>query len=72
MSSPRGPAFQPERWDAAGWAAAARPCTRRDCDERGECDGAETAMAAILAALGLLVAIWYGVRRMRRADATGA
>jgi hypothetical protein len=72
MDSPRGPAFQPERWDAAAWAAGARACTRRECDERGECDGRETATAALLAALGLLVAVWYGVRRMRRAAGAAA
>jgi hypothetical protein len=72
MSSPRGPAFQPDRWDAAAWADRARPCTRRDCDERGECDGQETAIAAILAALGLIVAIWLAIRRVRRADAAAA
>ena len=57
MDSPRGPAFQPQgRWsDPAAWAAAARPCTRRDCDRRGECDGRETAIAAVLAVLGLAV-----------------
>ena len=71
MDSPRGPAYQPQgRWsDPAAWAAAARPCTRRDCDRRGECDGRETAMAAVLAALGLLWALLFGVRRMRRARA---
>jgi hypothetical protein len=69
MSSPRGPAFQPQgRWsDPDAWAAAARPCTREDCDRRGECDGRETAMAAVLAALGLVGAVGYGARRMRRA-----
>ena len=72
MSSPRGPAFQPERWDAAGWAAAAQPCTKRDCDRRGECDGRETAMAAVLALLGLLVAGWFAVRRARRSVAAAA
>jgi hypothetical protein len=68
MDSPRGPAFQSQgRWsNPTGWAAAARPCTREDCDERGECDGRETAMAAILAALGLLGAVWFGARRTRR------
>jgi hypothetical protein len=67
MDSPRGPAFQPAWADPAGWAAAARPCTRLDCDERGECDQRETAMAAVLALLGLLGAVGYGARRMRRA-----
>jgi hypothetical protein len=70
MSSPRGPAFQPlGRWsDPDAWAASARRCTRRDCDRRGECDGRETAMAGVGATLGLLLALWFGVRRMRRAD----
>jgi hypothetical protein len=69
MDSPRGPAFQGVRWsDPDAWAATARRCTRRGCDERGECDGRETAIAAVLAALGLIGAGWLGVRRMRRAD----
>jgi hypothetical protein len=72
MDSPRGPAFQPDRWNAAAWAAGARSCTRRDCDERGECDGRETAMAAVLAALGLLVAGSYAGRRLRRSEAAAA
>jgi hypothetical protein len=68
MSSPRGPAFQAQgRWtNPEGWAAAARRCTREDCDRRGECDGAETAAAAVLAVLGLLGAVMVGWRRMRR------
>ena len=71
MSSPRGPAFQPQgRWsDPGAWAAAARPCTRRDCDERGECDGRETIVASVLAVLGILLALWLGVRRARDAAA---
>jgi hypothetical protein len=57
----------PGRWsDPDAWAAAARPCTREDCDRRGECDGRETAMAAVLAALGLLAAVLSGARRTRR------
>jgi hypothetical protein len=73
MDSPRGPAFQPQgRWsDPDGWAAGARPCTRMDCDERGECDGRETAVAGGLAFLGALWALWMGVRRMRRSEARG-
>jgi hypothetical protein len=68
MSSPRGPAFQPQgRWsDPSGWAAAARPCTRLDCNERGECDERETVVAAILAALALLGAVLFAARRLRR------
>jgi hypothetical protein len=49
-------------------AAAARPCAGRDCDERGECDGRETTIAAGLALLGLLAAMWFGVRRLRRLE----
>jgi hypothetical protein len=70
MDSPRGPAFQGERWtDPDAWATAARRCTRADCDARGECDGRETAVAAVLAALGLAFAVWYGLRRTRGAAA---
>jgi Vacuolar protein sorting-associated protein 62 len=73
MDSPRGPAFQGVRWsDPGAWADSARPCTRVDCDERGECDGRETAIAAVLAAVGLILAVWYGVRRTRRADGAAA
>ena len=68
MDAPRGPAFQGQgRWsDPAAWAAAARPCTRLDCDRRGECDGRETAMSAGLAALGMAWALIFGVRRLRQ------
>ena len=65
-SSPRGPAFEGERWDdPAAFAASARDCMAGRCDERGECDGREWALAggvgAILGGLGLL-----GVWRRRR------
>jgi hypothetical protein len=67
MDSPPGPAFQPQgRWsDPDGWAARARPCTRDRCDERGECDGAETALTAVLAAPAVAL-ILVGLRRRRR------
>jgi hypothetical protein len=82
MDSPRGPAFYPTdfvgghrqpqgRWsDPGGWAAAARSCTRLDCNRRGECDGTETAMTAGLAGLGLVWALLFGTRRMRRLQPT--
>lgn len=71
IDSPRGPAFQPRgRWsDPDAWAASADGCLRRTCDERGECDGRETAVAAGLAVLGLLWAGWLAVRRARGAQA---
>ena len=64
QSSPRGPAFQPERWDANALAAAAGPC-RASCDRVGECDGAEKGLtaAAIAAPLAFAAALW---RRRRR------
>jgi hypothetical protein len=70
MDSPRGPAFQPQgRWsDPAAWAAGAHTCTRRDCNELGECDGRETLVAAILAALGVLGAGLFAARRLRGAE----
>ncbi|HEX2126791.1 MAG TPA: hypothetical protein VHF45_09565 [Thermoleophilaceae bacterium] len=42
----RGRAFQRHgRWsEPDAWARAARPCTYDRCDERGECDGRETAI----------------------------
>jgi hypothetical protein len=59
MDSPRGPAFQADgRWsDPDAWARAARPCTLDRCDEAGECDGRETAIALgapLIAALTVL------------------
>jgi hypothetical protein len=70
MDSPRGPAFQSQgRWsDPDAWAAAAHPCTRADCDRRGECDERETAIAGVFAVLALIAALLYGVRRARRAE----
>jgi hypothetical protein len=65
QSSPRGPAFQGERWDDPdGWARSARACTGRRCVRLGACDGAETALAAAIAApVALLVALWLLRRR---------
>jgi hypothetical protein len=61
-SSPRGPAFQGERWDdPAAFAASARDCMAGRCDERGECDGRELALSGALAGvLGLLglLGVW--------------
>jgi hypothetical protein len=57
------------RWtDPAAWAAAARPCTFGGCDELGECDGRETALA-LAAPLALLVvlAAWWRRRRIAAA-----
>ena len=66
-SSPRGPAFQGERWDdPSAFAASARACMAGRCDEVGECDGRELALAGGAAvALGLLVVwgVWWRRRR---------
>jgi hypothetical protein len=74
MDSPRGPAFQPQgRWsDPAAWAGAAQPCRARACDEIGECDNRETAIAAVLAGLGVIGAALYGRRRLRREESVAA
>jgi len=64
-TSPRGPAFQPQgRWSDPGRFSTerARSCAAGRCDERGECDGRETALAGGAAAgLALL-----GVALVRR------
>jgi len=62
-SSPRGPAFQGESWDdPSAFAASARGCMAGRCDERGECDGAELALAGavgcVFGLLGLL-GVWW-------------
>lgn len=64
-SSPRGPAFQGERWDdPSAFAASARDCMAGRCDARGECDNAELALAGavggILGLLGLLGGNLFG------------
>ena len=66
QSSPRGPAFQGERWDdPAAFAASARGCMAGRCDERGECDGRELAVAG--GAVGALVLLVFGLWWRRRA-----
>ena len=63
-SSPRGPAFQGESWDdPSAFAASAGGCMAGRCDERGECDGRELALAggagaAVLGVLGL-IGVWW-------------
>jgi VPS62-like protein len=68
MDSPRGPAFQPQgRWsDPDGWARSARPCTFGGCDEAGECDGRESAIAVAAPALALLAVLAWLRRRSSR------
>jgi hypothetical protein len=66
-SSPRGPAFQPDgRWDDPDeWARSARPCTFDRCDEVGECDGRETAIAGLAVGAPLAVLALVAWRRGR-------
>ena len=68
MDSPRGPAFQPQgRWsDPEGWARRARPCTFGRCDELGECDGRESAIAVAAPAFALLALFGWRRRRQRQ------
>ncbi len=67
QSSPRGPAFQPARWDDPdAWASAAHPCTGRRCTTVGACDGDEKALTAGLVAAPLVAgALWWRRRRRR-------
>lgn len=62
QDSPRGPVFQPDRWDPDAFAASAGPC-RAACDEVGECDGREKALTAA-GVLALLA--WPAWRLLRR------
>jgi hypothetical protein len=65
QDSPRGPVFQPARWDPEAFAAAASPC-RAACDEVGECDGREKTLTAA-GVLALLAWPAWRLRRRRRA-----
>jgi hypothetical protein len=63
--SPRGPAFQGVRWDDPdAFARSASPCRAARCDEKGECDGRENALAG--AAVALMAAGIVVRRRARR------
>ena len=66
QDSPRGPAFQEERWgDPQSWARTARGC-QAECDGVGECDRPEDLLAggAVIAAVGVIGFIGY--RRRQR------
>lgn len=71
MDSPPGPAFQSQgRWsDPGAWAAAARPCTLDRCDEPGECDGRESAIAIAAPILLAGLAMLWARRRRSSGDA---
>jgi len=73
QSSPRGPAFQGERWDdPEAFTRAARRCTGRRCVTVGACDGGETALAGGTLALGALLAgVGWCRRRGRTSTALG-
>ena len=76
QGSPAGPAFQPQgRWsDPAGWAASARSCTFRGCDQLAACDWRETAGLIGGLAVVLAWALWRTrpARRPRPAPSTRA
>jgi Vacuolar protein sorting-associated protein 62 len=69
QSSPRGPAFQGERWDdPAAFAASARGCMAGRCNAVGECDNRELALeSGALGTVGLLAGLAVWRRRRRRA-----
>jgi VPS62-like protein len=62
QTSPLGPAFQGDRWDAVGFAASAGSC-RASCNEVGECDGRETAASFGAVFVALLAGLWLYRRR---------
>jgi Vacuolar protein sorting-associated protein 62 len=70
QDSPRGPAFQPDRWDANAFAAAAHPC-HAGCDHVNECDARENLVGAGVVALPLALVLLLRQRRRPRGDATG-
>jgi len=64
--SPRGPAFQGERWsDPDAFAASARGCAAERCRELGACDGRETLVGGALLTLGALLVGGAGAARRR-------
>lgn len=64
QDSPRGPLFQPSRWDPEAFAAGARDC-QAACDEVGECDAPEKALTVAVIVLPLTFVL-YRLRRRRR------
>jgi hypothetical protein len=64
QESPRGPAFQPDRWDPEAFAASARAC-QADCDSVGECDAPEKALTAAAIALPLAGFVLWLRRRTK-------
>jgi hypothetical protein len=67
QDSPRGPAFQPDRWsDPTAWANNARDC-QADCNSIDQCDTPETLLGAGGAVAAAAVAgAGLGIRRRRR------
>jgi hypothetical protein len=70
QDSPRGPAFQPARWDPERLAAAAHAC-HAACDHVNECDTRENALGAGAVAVPLALLLLLRLRRRPRGDATG-
>ena len=66
QDSPRGPVFQPSRWEPNALAASAHGC-RASCDRVGKCDGREK--GATFGALAfLLLALAYPIRTLTRRE----
>jgi MYXO-CTERM domain-containing protein len=66
QDSPRGPAFQPERWrDPDAWSEHARDC-QAGCNEIDECDTGETVLGGGVAGLAGLALLGGLARRRRR------
>jgi hypothetical protein len=65
QDSPRGPFFQPSRWNPNTLAASAHGC-RASCDHVGECDTREKTLSGALIALPLALVALFLRRRYGR------
>jgi len=66
QDSPKGPYFQPDRWDADAFAASAHPCMPT-CTKVNVCDRKETRMRfALVFGIALIGIVASAARRMKR------
>jgi Vacuolar protein sorting-associated protein 62 len=66
QDSPRGPAFQGDRWsDPDSWAEGARDC-QAGCNRIDECDTPETLLGGGAAVVAIAGVVLFGTRRRRK------
>ncbi len=71
QDSPKGPAFQPERWDAGAFAAGAHDC-RAACTKVDECDDGENRLGIAILFLFVLTGIVRAAALRMKRDAPRA